>query len=211
MTAQKPITGPASPPASSELPPEAGPRLYGVIDVLRADRIAGWVIDRTDASAALDVEIRREGRAVATVRADRLRADLEKTGVGTGRYGFSCELDPVLEPGFEFTLTALARTPDGAALELRRSGSRNRDPERRLIERIYEEVTALRATQAAPGDALAGLLERVEVTQARLEAALVRAEPPAPASATGLRLLAGLAFATAAVSLGVGIASLLWP
>lgn len=210
MTTQGSTTQPAAAPAS-DLPPEAGPRLYGVIDVLRADRVAGWVIDRTDAAAALDVDIRREGRVVATVRADRPRADLEKTGVGTGRYGFACELDPVLEPGFEFTLTATARAADGATLELRRSGSRGRDPERRLIERLYEEVAAIRAAQAAPGDTLAGLLERVEVAQARLEAGLVRVEPPAPGAAAGLRLLAGAALATALLSLGVGVASLLWP
>ena len=54
---------------------------------------------------------------MATVHADRHRRDLERGGVGTGRYGFVCELDPPLQPGFEFTVSATARTADGAACE----------------------------------------------------------------------------------------------
>ena len=90
-----------------------GPRLHGVVDVIRPDRIAGWAIDRADSHAALEIDIRREGRVVATVRANRFRKDLERGSVGTGRYGFSCELTPPLEPGFEFTVTGMARTADG--------------------------------------------------------------------------------------------------
>ncbi len=197
--------------AAPAVPVEAGPRLYGVIDVLRADRIAGWVIDRTDAGAALDVDVRREGRLVATVRADRARPDLERTGVGTGRYGFACEIEPPLEPGFEFTLSAVARAADGASLELKRGGKAPRDPERRLVERLYEEVAALRAAQAAPGDALATVLERVELAQARIEAAITGIEPPPAASLIGLRLLAIAALATGGLSLVVGLLSMLRP
>lgn len=40
------------------------PRLYGVIDVLRADRVAGWVIDRTDAARCATVEYPSWSRAV---------------------------------------------------------------------------------------------------------------------------------------------------
>ena len=59
-----------SPPAAEDI----GPRIYGVIDVLRADRVAGWAIDRSDAAAALDIDILRDGRVIRTVRADRHRA-----------------------------------------------------------------------------------------------------------------------------------------
>ena len=54
MTDQTPI-----PPATRE------PLLYGVVDVLRADRVAGWVIDRTDPARNATVEIRREGMMFA--------------------------------------------------------------------------------------------------------------------------------------------------
>lgn len=190
-------------------PADAGPRLYGVIDVLRADRIAGWAIDRTDAGAALDVEIRRDGRLVTTVRADRPRPDLVKTGVGSGRYGFAADLDPPIEPGFEFTVAAIARALDGASLELRRSGARDRTPDRRLVERLYEEVKALRDAQAAPVDALAALVDRIELVQARLEATIARVEPVETA-ASGPNVVLWLAVATASVSVALGVLSLIW-
>lgn len=205
------MTSPSEATDSSQgAPTDSGPRLYGVVDVLRTDRIAGWAIDRTDASVALDVEIQREGRTVAVVRADRPRADLVKTGVGTGRYGFVCDLDPPLEPGFEFTMTAVARAADGVSLELRRSGSRGGrgDPERRVVERLYEEVKAIRAAQQAPLESLLALVERLEITQARLEAALGRVEPPEPVG--GPNLVLWLAVAIAAVSLTLGMLSLVW-
>lgn len=205
------MTSPSEATDSSQgMPTDSGPRLYGVVDVLRTDRIAGWAIDRTDSSAALDVEIQREGRKVAIVRADRPRADLVKTGVGTGRYGFACELDPPLEPGFEFTVAAVAHAADGASLELRRSGSRGGrgDPERRLVERLYEEVKAVRAAQEAPIESLLALVERLEITQARLEAAIGRVEPPEHVS--GPNLVLWLAVAIAGVSLTLGMLSLVW-
>ena len=80
---------PSAPATPASAVAEVGPRVYGVVDVVRPDRIAGWAIDRADSAAAVDVDIRREGRLVATVRADRPRRDLEKGGVGTGRYGFA--------------------------------------------------------------------------------------------------------------------------
>lgn len=185
-----------------------GPRIYGVVDVLRLDRIAGWVIDRRDARAALDVEIRREGRTVAVVRADRPRRDLEKTGVGTGRYGFSCDLSPPLEPGFEFTVTATARTSDGSNAELRRpAGKANAEPERRVLERIYEAVSR---PQPAPNDEkLAEMIARLELVQARIEATLGTVEPGGPDPQVGLRILAGSALALGLGSLAIGIVSML--
>lgn len=202
-------------PSESSAPDvaDAGPRLYGVVDVLRADRIAGWAIDRTDAGVALDVEIRRDGRVVATVRADRPRADLVKTGVGSGRYGFAADLDPPLEPGFEFTVSATVRAADGVSLELRRSGARERErdraPDRRLVERLYEEVQAIREAQAAPGVALVALVERLELVQARIEATIARIEPR-EAPGPGPNVVLWLALATAGVSIALGVLSLAW-
>lgn len=211
---------PETPPATG---PDGGPRLYGVMDVLRLDRVAGWAIDRTDAAAALEIEIRREGRPVATVRADRLRKDLERGGLGTGRYGFTCTLEPPLEPGFEFTVTAVARSADGALLDLKRPGAATQSPdrERRMLERLYEEVTAIANRLAAPPPpaapapheaaeaALADAVRRIELTQLRVEAALSAVAPPAPPEIKGLRVIAVTALALAAGSLALGLWSLL--
>lgn len=191
------------------------------MDVLRLDRVAGWAIDRTDAGASLDIEIRREGRPVATVRADRLRKDLERGGLGTGRYGFTCNLEPPLEPGFEFTVTAVARSADGAVLDLKRPGAATQSPdrERRMLERLYEEVTAIARRLAAPPPpapapneaaemALADAVRRIELTQLRVEAALSAVAPPPPPEIKGLRAIALTALALATGSLGLGLWSL---
>ncbi len=206
-------------PAAAAVP--IGPRIYGVIDVLRADRIAGWAIDRTDSAAALDVDISREGKVVRTVRADRHRVDLAKGEVGTGNYGFRAEIEPPLELGFEFTVTATARSPDGAAAPLARVGAALRapDPATRLLERLFEDVARLAATagraEALPPPSDAGRLTdavaRIEVVQARIEAALGRVEPTKPAARDrSLRLIVFGTLGIAAASLGVGLYSLWW-
>lgn len=158
---------------------DPGPRLNGVFDLPRPDRLAGWAIDRASEAAAVEVEIRREGRLIATERADRHRADLARGGVGTGNYGFAVTLDPPIEPGFEFTLSVTAKAADGASAPLRRGARPEAGSERRLLERVFEEV--LRAGSPAPADpeGLSALLERIELTQHRLESALAALPPPA--------------------------------
>ncbi|MCU0908304.1 MAG: hypothetical protein MUF73_12855, partial [Rhodobacteraceae bacterium] len=158
-------------------------RLYGVIDVVRPNRIAGWAIDRADEGAAVQVDILRDGRVVATVTADRHRPDLQKGGIGTGRYGFLATLDPPLDPGFEFAVAAVARTPDGHSLTLRPvPGTLPEVPaERRMLQRLLEAMVDLQAAQARPAPVLAGLattLDRIELVQARIEARLDTLERP---------------------------------
>lgn len=208
--------------ASSEVEQSSGPRLNGVVDVSRPGRVAGWAIDRSDASVAVDVEIFREGRLVATVRADRHREDLVKNGIGTGRYGFVAEIDPPVEPGMAFAVTAIARAPDGARGALRPIGKAgpSSDPDRRVTERVFEEVVALRTelarvrkTVAAGADEAAierfrEMLERVEVVQARLEARPDRAAELETGSDRGLRAIAIAALVIALGSLGFGILSM---
>lgn len=191
---------------------DQGPRLYGVIDVIRPDRVAGWAIDRADSSAAVLIDITREGRPVGTVRADRTRKDLERGGVGTGRYGFSFEIAPPLEPGFDFTLSATARAADGFTTELRRAGGDpSPTPDRRLLERTFAEVSRLRqqARSDAGLDALTEIAHRLEIAQARLDAALSGLAAPAPPSHTGLRLMLAVTLAIALGSLALGAWSML--
>ena len=202
--ADGPLSDPAAEPAADQ-----GPRLYGVFDLARPDRVAGWAIDRADAGASVEVEILREGRLVATVRADRHRPDLAKGGVGSGNYGFSVPLDPPVEPGFEFTLAAFARAADGARLPLRRGTRPAPDPERRVLERVFEAVTAPReAPPLGPEvERLAALLARLETLQHRIESSLARA-PEAPAPGKDLRAILYATLAIALGALGAGLYSL---
>jgi hypothetical protein len=213
--------------AKSGIPAEdVGPRIYGVIDVVKLDRIAGWAIDRTDAAAALEVDILREGRVVRTVRADRQRADLVKGGVGSGAYGFRADIAPPVEAGFEFTLTAVARSADGARAELRRVGAAAvaQEPAARLTERTYECVSRLTATVArietqtgggrlaaqAGVERLNEMIERLELVQARVEATLVASEQAqAPDTDGGLARIVYATLAIALGSLATGVWSLL--
>lgn len=200
--------------AASALPPG---RLYGVIDVLRANRVAGWVIDRADEAAAVRVDILRDGRPVASVVADRQRPDLQKGGIGTGRYGFLVPLDPPVDDGFEFTVSAVAHTADGHSLTLRPVPGTVPEvsPDRRLLQRLVEGVAELRAAQdraaPAPGEAaLATAVERIELVQARIEARLDALErPPAPSPTARFGLLSLAAVAVGAASLVWGAMSLL--
>ncbi len=211
---------PAAPESAAEH--TAGPRIYGVIDVLRSDRIAGWAIDRSDSAAALDVDVLREGRVIRTVRADRHRADLEKGGIGTGRYGFRAEIAPPLEPGFEFTLVIVARAPDGASAALKRVGAAAgaQDPATRVLERIYERVAQLptgaerpeAASVSADVGRLTLVVERIETAQGRIEAALASIEPSAPTvHGHGLRAIVFAALGVAVLSLSIGVYSLWAP
>lgn len=218
----RPDSGPAAArPDEPALAVDGGPRIYGVIDVLRPDRVSGWAIDRTDEAAAVEVEILREGRPVARIRADRERRDLARGGVGTGRYGFAAPIDPPLEPGFEFTLRVRAHAADGAACELRRARTGAApDPDRLLLERLFEEVRALARrpepapepapvpAQAGPDQALAELAARLELVQLRVEAALAAVEPAKAPGVGGVRLIALGALALAGGSLALGLASL---
>lgn len=211
--APEPAEAMAVTPTDSGTETARGPRLYGAIDVIRPDRIAGWVIDRKDPTAHAKVEIRREGRVIATIASDRSRKDLATAGVGTGAYGFSLPLDPPLDEGLEITLAVRAFTPDGAEILLRPGGRHaTASPERRMLVRLIEDMADCRDRLAenarGPGD-LAATLARVELVQARLESLASGLEPPAPRTLTGLWVVTGLALAAATISLGVGIVSLL--
>ena len=200
-------------PAAAPVP-DPGPRVYGVIDVLRANRIAGWAIDRADSAAAVSIEIRREGAA----RGDGARRPAPPRPRARRRRDRALRLrlrarTRRCEPGFEFTVSATARTADGAACELRRAGAGDDEAsaERRLMERIFALVSRVPDEAAERQDKLEAAIDRLELVQARIEAALAAVEPPPAPAVAGLRAIAGLAVAVALVSLGIGLVSMFQP
>lgn len=199
-------------------------RVNGVYDMPSPGRISGWAIDRSDPDASVEVEVCREGALVCRVRADRHRPDLERGGLGTGRYGFSVDLDPPVPPEMVFTLSVRAVTADGASGPLRATGEAapNDDPLLRLVERGFDQTAALRAEVAALADALkarpaptdtaatTAILERIEVVQARLDGVAAGGEAPAdPAVGPGLRLAIAAALAMSMVAVLLGVWSVL--
>lgn len=201
-------------------PTDTGARINGVIDIPRPGRVAGWAIDRSDENATVTVSVFREGRLVGEVRADAHRPDLERGGIGTGGYGFALDLDPPVEPGFEFTITATARADDGTSGDLRPIGRARpaEDAARLLAERTFSDLTALRVAVAQLANRqnrtaelrLTEALDRVEVVQARLEETLASADTPQPpARSHGIALALGLALIMGAGSLTLGIWSMI--
>lgn len=191
----------------------AQPRVNGVVDVLRSNRIAGWAIDRADASATVRVEILREGRPWRSVMADRHRPDLEKGGIGTGRYGFGVEIDPPVEPGLEFTVQAIAFTADGQSAPLKPVGSAEQavPPELRLLVRLMASVEDLKSglqLPEAPNDALIEIAQRLELAQARLEAAITAIEArPGLEQKARMPAVVFAAIGLGVLSLAVGVMS----
>ncbi|SNX74310.1 hypothetical protein SAMN05878503_12148 [Cereibacter ovatus] len=206
------LVSPVQPPASgSAAAAPVGPRLHGAIDVIRPDRIAGWVIDRSDPAAHALIEVRREGRVVATGAADRPRRDLQAAGIGTGSYGFSVPLDPPLEAGMDFTLCIRAHVPDGSEILLRPSGT-DTTAEIRALGRLIEDVAACRdmlARHQAEAAGLTAALDELKRGQVRLEGLSAPFDPPAARSEAGLWIVSGTAMAAALVSLAIGLLSLM--
>lgn len=195
-------------------------RVNGVYEMPSPHRVAGWAIDRADPDAAVEVEVHADGVLLGRGRADRYRADLERGGVGTGRYGFAVELDQPVAPGMAFALSVRAVTGDGVAGALRATGSAapSDDPDRALLERTYTQTAALKAEitrlrravetrgETADFTGIADALDRIEVVQARLDAVAAAPTPPDdPSVGPGLRIAVGIAFAMSALALVLGL------
>jgi hypothetical protein len=200
-----------SPPSAVE--PE--PRVHGYVDMLRPNRVAGWVVDRTDPVATVTVEIMREGALLGETLADRLRPDLASAGVGTGRYGFSHDIHPPVEPGFEFTVSVVARLPDGTKTPLARAQATgdSTSVERRLLERIYEQVMSRTLPTGGDGELIARLaaaIDRIEVAQLRIEASLEAIDQPQTRERSlSSRVIVAGAVGIAVIALIAGVWSLL--
>lgn len=193
------------------------PRLHGVIDVLRADRVAGWVIDRTDPHRCATIEVRRDGRLVDTATANRPRKDLERQAVGTGAYGFAVTFDPPLEEGMEFTVAVTARSHDGVVLPLQpvAGAAKAVSPEKRALGRILAELTELRCAIGTLNQALSQAedsqsrtQDRIEIVQMRLEQRLSAIAAPQAGSPRWLIGTAVIGAVLAVGSLGLGFFSL---
>ncbi|MEP1612128.1 MAG: hypothetical protein ABJL72_09415 [Roseobacter sp.] len=198
-------------------------RVNGIIDRLGSKRIAGWAIDRADPNAHVDVDIYFEDILIGQVAASNYRKDLEKNGIGTGRYGFKFELEDEIDPDMSFAISAIARTKDGSSARLRNTGSTmlSDDPETRLSQRAYLNGCALRKELSELSNALQTMIEmenanepdtntldRIELVQARLETILPKThEPNLVNNFTGLKWAVFVALLFGMASLGVGVFS----
>ena len=89
--------------------PAGTPAIVGYIDKIDGAKISGWAWDRNQPDVPLDVDIQIAGKPVLTVRADRLRKDLARSGTGNGYHAFEAVLEtPVGEAEWPL-VSAVAR------------------------------------------------------------------------------------------------------
>ena len=79
------------------------------------------------------------------------------------------------------------------------------------MERIFALVSRAPEEAAERQHKLEAAIDRLDLVQARIEAALAAVEPPPGPAVAGLRAIAGLAVAIALVSLGIGLVSMFQP
>lgn len=89
--------------------PPASPAIVGYIDKIDGTRVSGWAWDRNQPDVAVDVEIRIGAQTVASVRADRLRRDLARSGTGNGYHAFEAVLNTPVPDAERHLVGAVAR------------------------------------------------------------------------------------------------------
>lgn len=86
----------------------------GWIDHIEGRKVFGWAWCRSQPDRPVEMEIRFNNRTLATTRADGLRQDLARAGVGDGRHGFQFLLDEPVPPDQKGLISAVVRCgPDG--------------------------------------------------------------------------------------------------
>lgn len=99
-------------------PAPAGP-IQGYVDKIGNQRVRGWAWHRGQPSAVLDIEVRLDGRLLASGRADRLRPDLARANVGDGRKGYDVAItEPLTEDQLARLVVSARLGAEGAATPL---------------------------------------------------------------------------------------------
>jgi hypothetical protein len=157
--------------------PAGTPAIVGYIDKIDGAKVSGWAWDRNRPDMPIDVDIHIAGKPVATVRADRLRKDLARSGTGNGYHAFEAILDAPVGDAERALVGAVARVEGYAgAIAL---ANRAADP----------NATADTAMPAAPPPELQRWLSDLAVVRAAFEQTLkvaaqdireaVKSRPPA--------------------------------
>jgi len=103
--------------------------IVGYIDSIGGSRVAGWAWNRQDPAERVAVEVRLDNQAVATVTADRPRADLERAGIGDGAHGFEARLPEPLAREEKHRVSAVVRKPGhGGVIRLKNQAAVRTEP-----------------------------------------------------------------------------------
>jgi hypothetical protein len=83
--------------------------IHGHLDIVRFDRLKGWVWNPDRPDEALTIRVLADGKLIVKAVANVHRHDVEKAGFGTGRYGF--ELTNEFKPPFGSASSPWKTTP----------------------------------------------------------------------------------------------------
>jgi hypothetical protein len=161
-------------------------QVVGYIDVIAVRRISGWAWDENDPSRRLEVEIRFDGRPIASVRADRPRKDLASAGVGDGGYGFETLHETRIGEADYHRVSAVVRLEDGNTVTLDNRVARalrNSVLTPEDVSVIREAIESWPTEQRLLVDQLAQRLLPIAGELQRLRGAI---ESPQPAASGGL-------------------------
>ena len=89
--------------------------LFGHLDLVDREAIAGWAVDAAHPDRPVELELLIDGKPSGGMLANQYRADLERAGQGHGRLGFRLKLPPGLAAG-ERHVISVRRAADGTEL-----------------------------------------------------------------------------------------------
>ncbi|WP_160299889.1 hypothetical protein [Belnapia sp. F-4-1] len=142
--------------------------IRGLIDNATADRLYGWVWDAAHPGYRVKVELRLEGKVVATVVASNPRPDLAKHGIGDGSHAFEF---PLQRQWFRQLrdLSVIAHGRDGRTMQVPVHARRQEEALvpatataqiQIVAETLVAEHTAMRGEMEAMRRRMAGLPDR---------------------------------------------------
>jgi len=96
----------------------AKPTFAGSLDAADYPDIRGWAWNQTRPEETLSVDIYLDDKKIFTVKADELRGDLEKAGIGDGKKAFRKKITSTLDPSRSYKISAKIA---GTDFELKKS------------------------------------------------------------------------------------------
>src|SRR5690349_24345831 len=103
------------------------PAVSGYIDKAEHSTVMGWVWNSDHPDQRLTVDAYLGAKIVGSTVADQLRPDLARAGIGDGRYGFSCYLQPRQLASSEIDIQLKVRET-GSTLKFRHQKTIRLDP-----------------------------------------------------------------------------------
>ena len=153
--------------------------LSGGVDLIDRYGLQGWVQETADPESPVTLLLKVDGHVASRTLANLYRPDLEKAGIGSGRYGFALKLDE-LSP-FEPHTIELVREGDDAPV----NGTPQTIPAVTMLDDTLQDHLVALLSQAETDDMLkqwagflAGQAERL--LQRRADAASHKPRPSAP-------------------------------